>query len=109
MRRPPRTSAREVPMSIADMPLRIAQISDIHVGEPSFQPDVMASIVERINRMQPDVVVVAGDITAAGYEWEFEQAAEWLGKIESPEVVIPGNHDSRNVGYVHFRDYFGER
>jgi 3',5'-cyclic AMP phosphodiesterase CpdA len=24
-------------------------------------------------------------------------------------VVIPGNHDSRNVGYVHFEDLFGER
>ena len=24
-------------------------------------------------------------------------------------VVIPGNHDSRNVGYVHFEDMFGER
>jgi 3',5'-cyclic-AMP phosphodiesterase len=23
--------------------------------------------------------------------------------------VIPGNHDSRNVGYVHFEDLFGER
>jgi 3',5'-cyclic AMP phosphodiesterase CpdA len=90
-------------------PLRIAQISDIHCGEPTFDDEVMASIVERINRMAPDVTVVAGDITAAGYEWEFEQAAEWLAKIESPKVVIPGNHDSRNVGYVHFRHYFGER
>ena len=24
-------------------------------------------------------------------------------------VFIPGNHDSRNVGYVHFEDMFGER
>ena len=24
-------------------------------------------------------------------------------------VVIPGNHDSRNVGYVHFEELFGER
>jgi 3',5'-cyclic-AMP phosphodiesterase len=96
-------------MSMADMPLRIAQISDIHVGEPSFQPEVMRSIIERINRMEPDVVVVAGDITGAGYQWEFEEAAEWLSQIEAPQVVIPGNHDSRNVGYVHFERFFGER
>jgi 3',5'-cyclic-AMP phosphodiesterase len=96
-------------MTTANMPLRIAQISDIHCGELTFQEEVMASIVERINRMEPDVVVVAGDLTAAGYEWEFEQAAEWLGRIEAPRVVIPGNHDSRNVGYIHFKRLFGER
>jgi 3',5'-cyclic AMP phosphodiesterase CpdA len=96
-------------MALSHIPLRIAQISDIHVGEPSFQPEVMRSIVETVNRLAPDVVVVAGDLTAAGYEWEFEQAAEWLGGLEAPKVVVPGNHDSRNVGYVHFQRYFGER
>ncbi len=96
-------------MTTAHLPLRIAQISDIHCGELSFQEDVMRSIVERINRMEPDVVVVVGDLTAGGYEWEFEQAAGWLEQIEAPRVVIPGNHDSRNVGYIHFRRLFGER
>jgi 3',5'-cyclic AMP phosphodiesterase CpdA len=96
-------------MSMAGMPLKIAQISDIHVGELSFQPEVLSSIIDRVNRMAPDVVVVAGDLTAAGYEWEFEEAAGWLGQIEAPKVIIPGNHDSRNVGYVHFEHYFGER
>ena len=96
-------------MSIADTPLRIAQISDLHCGELTFRPDVMASIIERINRMAPDVVVVAGDLTAAGYEWEFEECAAWLEQIEAPKVIIPGNHDSRNVGYVHFEHFFGDR
>ena len=96
-------------MKIADIPLRIAQISDMHCGEISFQPKVMESIVERINRMNPDVVVVAGDLTAAGYEWEFEECAAWLKQIEAPQVVIPGNHDSRNVGYLHFERFFGDR
>jgi Icc protein len=90
-------------------PLRIAQISDLHCGEPTFQADLMAAIVDRVNRMHPDVAVVAGDLTAAGYEWEFEEAAHWIGRIEAPTVVVPGNHDSRNVGYIHFRRFFGER
>jgi 3',5'-cyclic AMP phosphodiesterase CpdA len=83
-------------MAIVDVPLRIAHVSDIHCGEPTFQPEVMASTVEAINRLKPDVVVVAGDLTAAGYEWEFETAAEWLGRIEAPTVIVPGNHDSRH-------------
>jgi Icc protein len=96
-------------MPIGNVPLRIAQFSDIHCGDPSFQPDVLTSVVERINRMEPDVVMVAGDLTAGGYEWEFDEAAEWLGRLQPPVIVIPGNHDSRNVGYIHFQRIFGER
>lgn len=96
-------------MAIVDVPLRIAHLSDIHCGEPTFQPQAMASAVDTINTIRPDIVVVTGDLTAAGYEWEFEIAADWLGRIEGPKVVIPGNHDSRNVGYMHFERYFGER
>jgi len=96
-------------LPIASLPLRIAQVSDIHCGEPSFQDVVMRRTIESVNSLRPDVVVVAGDLTAAGYEWEFEQAAEWLSQIQAPKVIIPGNHDSRNVGYIHFERLFGER
>jgi Icc protein len=96
-------------LPIANVPLRIAQFSDIHCGDPSFQPEVLTAAIDRINRMDPDVVVVAGDLTAAGYEWEFAEAAEWIGRLRPPVIVIPGNHDSRNVGYIHFQRLFGER
>jgi Icc protein len=96
-------------MAIADIPLRVAQISDFHCGELTFQPRLMESAVDRINQMQPDIVAVAGDLTAAGYEWEFDEAAQWLGRIEAPKLVVPGNHDSRNVGYLHFERLFGDR
>lgn len=96
-------------MTIADIPLRIAQISDIHCGEGTFQPRLLQGVVDTVNAMRPDLVVVAGDLTAAGYEWEFEEAARWLGQIEAPQLVVPGNHDSRNVGYVHFEKFFGPR
>ena len=96
-------------MSISDIPLRIAQISDIHCGEATYDAELMELIVERINEMRPDLVAVVGDLTAAGYRWEFDEAARLLQQLEPPWIVIPGNHDSRNVGYVHFRDLFGER
>lgn len=96
-------------MAIATRPLRIVQISDIHCGEPTFDAERLGSIIKEINEIAPDLVVVAGDLTGAGYEWEYEQAAEFLEKIDAPRVVIPGNHDSRNVGYVHFERRFGER
>jgi Icc protein len=96
-------------VAIASLPLRIAQVSDIHCGELTFQEEVMRSTIDAVNALRPDVAVIAGDLTAAGYEWEFEQAATWLSQIQAPKVVIPGNHDSRNVGYIHFERLFGDR
>jgi 3',5'-cyclic-AMP phosphodiesterase len=95
-------------ITIASIPLRIAQVSDIHCGESTFDGELMRTIVGRINRMAPDLVVIAGDLTAAGYEWEFEQAAKFLELIEPPMIVIPGNHDARNVGYLHFQSHYGD-
>jgi 3',5'-cyclic AMP phosphodiesterase CpdA len=69
----------------------------------------MARAIETINRMRPDVVVVAGDLTAAGYEDEYLEAAGIIAQIEPPKVIIPGNHDARNVGWVHFERFFGNR
>lgn len=96
-------------MPYARIPLRIAHISDIHAGEVTFQHDVMAEAIRKINAMSPDIVVVAGDLTAAGYADEYQEAAGILAQIEYPKIVIPGNHDARNVGWVHFENYFGHR
>src|ERR671926_1470479 len=90
--------------------LTICQISDIHCGNARFIPDLLDRTIIEINRMNPAVVVVSGDLTDAGYREEFEQAAEYIDCIECEHVmVIPGNHDARNVGYIHFERLFGER
>jgi Icc protein len=91
------------------IPLRIAHISDIHAGEASFQHEIMAAIIDKVNSIQPDILVVAGDLTAAGYEDEYIEAAGIISQFEVPKLIIPGNHDARNVGWVHFENYFGRR
>jgi 3',5'-cyclic-AMP phosphodiesterase len=96
-------------VAFATIPLRIAQVSDIHCGTLTFQPRLMTSVVERVNRMRPDVVIVVGDLTAEGYEWEFAEAAGWIGRFDVPRVVVAGNHDARNIGYIHFQRHFGDR
>jgi 3',5'-cyclic-AMP phosphodiesterase len=90
--------------------LTICQISDIHCGNARFIPELLDRTIIEINRMDPTTVVVSGDLTDAGYREEFEQAAEYIDRIECENImVIPGNHDSRNVGYIHFERLFGER
>ena len=90
--------------------LTICQISDIHCGNPKFIPDLLERSILEINDLEPAAVVVSGDLTDAGYRQEFETAAEYIRRFRCENVmVIPGNHDSRNVGYVHFERLFGER
>lgn len=90
--------------------LTICQISDIHCGNARFIPELLDRTIVEVNRMNPAVVVVSGDLTDAGYREEFEQAAEYIDRIECEHVmVILGNHDARNVGYMHFERLFGER
>ena len=88
----------------------IAQLSDLHCGSPHFVPSLLDRAIVEVNEMAPDVVVISGDLTGDGFRGEYEEAREYLDKIDCERmIVIPGNHDSRNVGYVHFEELFGER
>lgn len=92
------------------MPIRIAQVSDFHVGSVYFVPDMAERVIEEVNAMEPDIVVIAGDMTDMGYQLEFDHAAEIVGAFECPNLmIIPGNHDARNVGEVHFERLWGPR
>ena len=89
---------------------RIVQLSDLHCGQQFFLPQHLERAIAEVNEMEPDVVVISGDLTSNGFKDEYLLAREYLNSIECESiVVIPGNHDSRNVGYVHFEKLFGER
>lgn len=96
-------------MTVADHPLKIAQVSDMHCGTITFDAKLMEAVVEQVNAAEPDIVTIVGDLTAEGYAWEFEEAAEWIERFEAPAFVVPGNHDARNIGWIHFTRLFGER
>jgi 3',5'-cyclic-AMP phosphodiesterase len=88
----------------------IAQISDIHCGGPYFVPDLMERAISEINDLAPDLIVCSGDLTTFGFKQEYAQARRYLDQLDcDARIVIPGNHDSRNVGYVHFEQMFGDR
>jgi Icc protein len=90
--------------------MKIIQMSDIHVGSGLFRPDLLEAAIEETNGLKPDLVAIAGDLTMEGYRWEFEEAKGYLDRLECPNVVVvPGNHDAKNVGYRHFEEFFGLR
>jgi 3',5'-cyclic AMP phosphodiesterase CpdA len=88
----------------------IAQISDVHVGGGRYRSELLRAAIGEINAAGPDLVVVAGDVTDEGYPDEYPVAQDELAAIACPKVVlVPGNHDARNVGYLRFEDTFGTR
>ena len=93
-----------------ESPFRIAHLSDLHCGGPYFEPNLLERAIGEINELAPDIVVCSGDLTTLGFKHEYRLARQYLDRIECDAiVVVPGNHDSRNVGYVHFEELFGER
>jgi 3',5'-cyclic-AMP phosphodiesterase len=89
---------------------RIVQLSDLHCGPQFFLPQHLERAIAEVNELQPEVVVISGDLTTNGFKDEYVLAREYLNRVECEAmVVIPGNHDSRNVGYVHFEELFGDR
>jgi 3',5'-cyclic-AMP phosphodiesterase len=88
----------------------IAQLSDVHVGGGRYREKLLRTAIEEINAAKPDLVLVAGDLTDEGYPDQYPVAKKELSALSCPQVVlVPGNHDARNVGYLGFEDTFGAR
>lgn len=97
-------------MSNTDRSCTIAHLSDLHTGSQYFVSNLLDRALVEVNDLAPDIVVVTGDLTSMGYRQEFREAREYLDRLVCEDVlVVPGNHDSRNVGYAHFERLFATR
>ncbi len=87
----------------------IAHISDPHVGSPYFVPNLMNRVIVEINELGPDLVICSGDLTNEGYRQEYKNWVAYAERLKAPLFTVPGNHDARNVGYLHFEELIGPR
>lgn len=71
---------------------RILHISDIHFGPP-HRRELSDEIVAWVERDRPDLVVVAGDLTQRAKPEQFREAREFVDRLASPWIAVPGNHD----------------
>jgi 3',5'-cyclic AMP phosphodiesterase CpdA len=70
----------------------LLQISDPHFG--TEQPLVVAALLRLANTLQPDLVVMSGDITQRARRAQFSAARAFVDTFSAtPVVVVPGNHD----------------
>ncbi|HDZ86090.1 hypothetical protein LCGC14_0908380 [marine sediment metagenome] len=95
---------------MAKKKLLIAHLTDFHAGSPYFITNLLTRAIDELNELKPDAVVITGDLTNMGFRQEFTTAKAFIDKIQCENIVIvPGNHDARNVGWVHFEELFGPR
>jgi 3',5'-cyclic-AMP phosphodiesterase len=87
-------------------PIRIAQISDLHIkppGELAYGRVDTARALERcvaaLNefRPMPDFLVISGDLADTPASEEYEYLKRLLAPLKLPFAGIPGNHDSRDM------------
>lgn len=69
----------------------IAHISDLHFC--SVQPDVVEGLAADLSALQPDLLVVSGDLTQRARSHQFRTAATFLSRLTMPQLIVPGNHD----------------
>lgn len=90
------------------MSLRIAAIADTHyaggpldkcgVRRTAIADVLLTRAVRRLNRfIKPDLTVILGDLLDDGTNSrsleEHQRLSEIIGKLESPAIILPGNHD----------------
>ena len=87
-------------------PIRIAQISDLHIKPPGAlaygrvdTARALARCVAALNefRPTPDFVVISGDLADTPTPEEYEHLKRLLAQLKLPFACIPGNHDSRDM------------
>lgn len=88
----------DVELPVEDLPealegFTIAQISDIHVG-PTIHRSYISAIVQRVNRLEADVVAVTGDLV----DGSVKQLAEHIQPLAELKgrygvYVVTGNHE----------------
>ncbi len=112
--------------------LRIVHLSDVHVWRFSFNPllllnkrawgmaslvasrarrfrlERLPDVVDRIREVEPDHLLITGDLTTTALAGEFKDVLERLSPLlENPlkVTVVPGNHDRYTVGSMRNRQF----
>lgn len=95
---------RTAAVTVADWPagqprIKILLLSDTHVAGPDMPPARLARIVGDLNRLKPDLVLIAGDLVSekrsATHIYTAAEVVAPLGRLRAPlgVIVAPGNHD----------------
>lgn len=88
----------ESPAFLADRPLRILHLTDLHIEHPTRRE---AEILARVDQIQPDIIVMSGDYLNPTYMDDPLTQAEtrqFLGQLQAPHGVYAVNGTVDDAG-----------
>lgn len=94
---PQRIHVQETVLAGTGAGARLVLISDIHLGVYK-DSDYLLRLVERINTLQADAVVIAGDFTYEPGGRSLQGMFAPLAKLRLPVYAVLGNHDQQSPG-----------
>jgi 3',5'-cyclic AMP phosphodiesterase CpdA len=69
----------------------LLHLSDLHFD--SIDETLIEPLIGFAQKLQPDLVVVSGDLTQRARTRQFQAARRFLERLPKPQIVVPGNHD----------------
>lgn len=69
----------------------LVHISDLHFGK--FDSQIIKPLQKSIRDINPDLLIISGDITDRGRSSQFRRAREFLNSLPARKFIVPGNHD----------------
>lgn len=73
---------------------KIVQISDLHIGSFYFHPRQIKRIVDRVNALEPDIILFTGDMVNNFAEEAYKHVPELLKlRAKHGKYAVMGNHD----------------
>lgn len=75
----------------------IAQVSDIHASSENDHLQRFERVLTWLADLQPDILVLTGDLTDGGWREGYQQIAERLERQNYPSLILPGNSDDRRL------------
>ncbi|MHA1953923.1 MAG: metallophosphoesterase family protein, partial [Candidatus Heimdallarchaeaceae archaeon] len=90
--------------------MRFVLVSDTHIGG-RFDELMFNKGIDIANYVEADYLIHCGDLTNDGTLAQYEIAKLYLERIKEEKtfLMVPGNHDVKNVGDLLWEEIIGER
>ena len=93
--------------------LRLIHTSDTHLGDPAGHPrgdEVLSAVVAAVARLGGDALLLAGDVfdNERVSDAALARFVAQAGRLDTPVVILPGNHDLAHQSSVYRRAPFAD-
>ncbi len=86
-----RTREVIIPTDKLEGEVKVAHLSDVHIGT-FYSPRFLQRVVDRTNSLDPDIVVITGDLADGAHPYTGETFRP-LNDLKAPVYYVTGNHE----------------